>query len=807
MSWPIRASRHARRLGRFGSWALVLLVGLPLGWWLLTWQAGTPLSQLSESWNRERAVLDRNGKTLRSIPSSLGVRGTPISLETVGSRLITATLVSEDRRFFEHAGVDARAIARAVKQNLAEGEIVSGASTITQQLVKLLDSSGRPGPRGPWLKLVEAARAHNLERELDKREILTAYVNRLNYGRGFMGPERAARGMLGKAPKDLSWAEAAFLAVLPRAPSYLDPYRHRDRVLLRQRALLEALHAHGFLETSDLERSLESPIVLAPISHEFAAPHWVDRVLDEAKLPAGKSVVTTLDLQLQRDVEAIAASHRKRLRDHGADNAAVIVLDNQTGEVLAYLGSLDYDAEHGQVDHANAPRQAGSTLKPFVYGLAFQKGLNAYDLVADVPTRFEGNGDSYAPKNFDGTFHGPLNARTALASSLNVPAVRLTRDLGPDALLTWLRSAGIVGLDLEAEHYGLSLALGSGEVTLGELALAYVTLARGGTSVQLRTHATPAAPLGSPQSGRRLLDAEATAQVTDSLSDPLARMLGLGNEGPFVLEFPLAAKTGTSSGYRDGWTLGYTRERTVGVWTGNSSGAPTRKLTGAAGAGPIFAEVMRRAMRDIERRAPLVDDALLVEVEACPLSGLPVGDACPEAIKAKIPKSRARDWATKVCTVHRHGHEHEGPAHAFACSSVGRDRAVLLPDEYTEWLRAQPPGAPGRDAGNLPWFPASSSKGCGNNATVALRLSEPQPGSIFVADPTTGIARISARAELAGSPEHQGVEFFLDGQPVARSVAFREVELEVSRGDHQLSVVPLANRNEIGFDRRAFSVR
>ncbi|HEY6723961.1 MAG TPA: transglycosylase domain-containing protein, partial [Polyangiaceae bacterium] len=268
-----RISRRARQ----SAWLVLgMVLASVLGWQLLRAVAGTPLAELDDPWHRDRSIVDRAGQPLRRIPSALGVRGAPVELEAMGDRLISTTLVSEDRRFYEHGGVDLSAVLRAFKQNVRDGRIVSGASTVTQQLVKLLDSAGRPTKRGPWLKLVESARATNLEEQLSKREILTAYINRLNYGRGLVGPERAAHALFGKAPSQLSWPEAALLAVLPRAPSSLDPYRHPQRVKRRQQALLRALGRHGFLSAAELDRALASPVALLPVSHPFAAPHFVD---------------------------------------------------------------------------------------------------------------------------------------------------------------------------------------------------------------------------------------------------------------------------------------------------------------------------------------------------------------------------------------------------------------------------------------------------------------------------------------------------------------------------------------------------
>ncbi|HEY8379887.1 MAG TPA: transglycosylase domain-containing protein, partial [Nannocystis sp.] len=305
-------------------------------------RVGEPSAALADPWHQGHRILDRHGRLLRELTSDLGLRGQPRDLAELGPRIVTATLVSEDKNFFTHDGLDERAVVRALAQSLRHGRLVSGASTITQQLVKLLDARGQPGPRGLADKLREIARAQNLEEVLSKDEILLAYLNRLPYGHGLVGPEAAARNYFGVAARDLSWAQAAFLAVLPRAPSYLDPYTHLDRVLLRQRVLLDALRDVGQLDDIEHARALAEPIQIRPLARPFFAPHLVDALRLEDRLSSGTSTTTTLDLDLQRDVEGLVRVHLAAIADRGAGDAAVIVVDNDTGEVLAYVGSADF---------------------------------------------------------------------------------------------------------------------------------------------------------------------------------------------------------------------------------------------------------------------------------------------------------------------------------------------------------------------------------------------------------------------------------------------------------------------------------
>ncbi|MCY1011052.1 transglycosylase domain-containing protein [Nannocystis pusilla] len=513
---------------RLRRWLLGLSLGtLAIGaltcgtWSVIRARAGEPTAAMGDTWHEGHRVLDRRGRLLRELTSDLGLRGQPRELDDIGPRLLAATLVSEDKTFFDHDGLDPQAIARALLQSVRHGRLVSGASTITQQLVKMLDARGQARARGLMDKLFEVARAQNLEELIGKDEILLAYLNRLPYGHGLTGPETAARNYFGVAPRDLSWAQAAFLAVLPRAPSYLDPYAHPERVLLRQQALLGALRDAGELTDLEHTRAVAEPIELRPLTRPFFAPHLVDALRLEGRLSPGTATTTTLDLDLQRDIEGAVRVHLAAIADRGASDAAVLVVDNDTGDVLAYVGSADFHSDEisGQVDMVRARRQPGSTLKPFVYGLAFAAGHHGPELTADVPTTFqEAGGGSYTPENFDRGFEGPIPLREALAGSLNIPAVRLAAELGPAAVLRALRDLGLRSLDRDADHYGLALALGSGEVELRELAAAYVALARGGESIALRFTTTD--PSATPA---RVFTPEVAALVTEALADPLAR--------------------------------------------------------------------------------------------------------------------------------------------------------------------------------------------------------------------------------------------------------------------------------------------
>ncbi|MCY1056963.1 penicillin-binding protein 1C [Nannocystis sp. SCPEA4] len=792
------------------------LLGLSLGtlaltaltcgaWSMVRASAGEPTAALADTWHEGHRILDRRGRLLRELTSDLGLRGQPRALEDMGPRLLAATLVSEDKAFFEHDGLDPHAIVRAALQTVRHGRLVSGASTITQQLVKMLDARGQTRARGLGDKLLEVARAQNLEEQVSKEEILLAYLNRLPYGHGLTGPEVAARGYFGVAPRDLSWAQAAFLAVLPRAPSYLDPYVRPERVLLRQRALLGALRDAGELSDLEHDRAVAEPIELRPLTRPFFAPHLVDALKLEGRLSPGTATTTTLDLDLQRDIEGAVRVHLAAIEDRGASDAAVLVVDNDTGDVLAYVGSADFHSDEisGQVDMVRARRQPGSTLKPFVYGLAFAAGHFGPELTADVPTTFqERGGGSYTPENFDRGFEGPIPLREALAGSLNIPAVRLAAELGPAALLTTLRTLGLRSLDRDADHYGLALALGSGEVELRELAGAYVALARGGEAIALRYTTTD--PASAPV---QVFAPDVAALVTEALSDPLARVRGLHGRGPFQLAYPVAVKTGTSSGYRDTWTVGYTRERTVAVWLGNADSSPTARLTGASGAGPLFADVMRRAMADVPQRRPLWQPELLVDLEVCPLSGAPVGPACDEAVHRKFSKDHV---PKDTCNLHVHVRPDRSAPAGLRCDPQAAATAVVFPPEYDEWLAYKTAGGDTPDMHGRPWLARARVPGCDDRpaALPVLRVVAPAPGTVFALDQRRDAQTIEVRAELDGSGVDLGeLAFLVDGREVGRSAWPYKLKIAAEPGDHEVLARPADPRLSARLESTRFSVR
>jgi penicillin-binding protein 1C len=543
----------------------------------------------------------------------------PVKLDQISPWLVLATVAAEDKRFFLHPGVDFRSVARAAWQNSRSGRAVSGASTITQQLARALE----PRPRTFFGKLSEMVSAFRLEAGHSKEEILEGYFNGVSYGPLLTGAEAAAQSYFGLPAKDLSLAQAALLAGLPKSPVNYDPRKNPRAAFARQRLILRRLLDLGLADEESYRLALAEAVPIREKKKYFEAPQFCDYVLQRSQ---GGNIKTTLDLRAQ---QAAAEALKNRLAalgsSHHITNGAALVIDNATGGIIAWAGSNDFfdSANSGQVDGVTALRQPGSALKPFLYALAFSKGAKPSDLIEDAPLYAAGG---HAPLNYDKTYHGLVRLREALACSYNVPAVRLAAKTGIAAFLNKLKDLGFESLNRPAEFYGEGLALGNGEVTLLELVNAYAALARGGVWLPARFELeSPAAP------SRRAIGRSEAYLVTSILSDNSARAPAFGVNSVFNLPFDFAAKTGTTKDYRDNWAVGYTPEWTVGVWVGNFDGSPMRRVSGISGAAPVLKEIALELEKLYGstgfRRPPGIKT-----VKVCPISGLLPSAFCPSSI-------------------------------------------------------------------------------------------------------------------------------------------------------------------------------
>ncbi|MBN2409555.1 MAG: penicillin-binding protein 1C [Candidatus Aminicenantes bacterium] len=612
-------------------------------------------------------LLDRNRLLLREVLSDEGGRCRWVGIDDVSPFLLKATIAAEDRHFFLHRGIDVFSMVRALWQNIRGGRVVSGASTITQQLVRNL----HPGRRNLWTKAREAWLAVRLERRLSKSEILTQYINRISYGNQVYGIEAAARLYFDKPCSGLSLAESAFLAAIPRSPSLLNPYRAFPALKKKQAAVLDRMAALAFITEAEQERARTEELRIVPESRSFRAAHFCDFILahiSPEERRALSAVETTLDTGIQRKIETLLQQYLESMNDRGITNGAVVVLDNTRGEILSMVGSCDFfDFEHGgQVNGALAKRQPGSTLKPFTFGLALENGWTAASLIDDSPTQFSTLGGYYIPQNYDRRFHGMVSLRAALACSYNIPAVAVLQTIGPDLLYRRLQGLEFASLKEEPGYYGVGLTLGNGEVSLLELARAYSALARLGLHIReksiLRMVGKDTRDVRRPDEvpSRRVFSPEVAYIVTHILSDPDARIPAFGYHSPLAFPFPVAAKTGTSKDFRDNWAVGYTPGYTVGVWMGNFDGRPMHNVSGITGSGPLFRDIMLFLHRDNPSGEFVRPDGVTTAL-VCPLSGKIPTAFCPGAVQEVFIKGTEPN---EVCS-------HHGPTPALNPASGG----------------------------------------------------------------------------------------------------------------------------------------
>jgi penicillin-binding protein 1C len=788
----LAASMRGRARARGTRGALFAILALVVGPWLALFVASCfvalpPGLGPGETAGTSLVLFDREGHPLREVRADDGLRARWVRLDEVSPEVVGALVAAEDERFFTHPGVDPIAVLRAMGSNLVAGRVVSGASTLTQQLARSLV----PRPRTARGKLAEMTLALRLERSLDKRTILEHYLNRTSFGPGLRGIEAASRVYFDKAASELSTAEAALLVGVARGPAVYDPVRRPERARARRDWVLRRMHTTGRLGAEALERALGEPVALAragttgrpSAAHLASALARGNLTLNGAALapdaaPPYRSLTLSLDARLQRELEVATRATVASLAPRHVTAAAVVVLDNASGEVLAWVGSPDaLDASRlGANDGVLQRRSPGSALKPFLYSLGIERaGLEPSTLLYDVERRFETPSGPFVPHDYDRRFRGPVLLRDALGSSLNVPAVQATELVGAQTLLDRLRALGLSTLDRPASAYGLGLALGDGEVRLVDLARAYATLARGGLDRPLVvvTHATRRdgsvveVPRPPPT---RVIDETAARLVLDVLADPKARIGAFGAGSALELPFPAAVKTGTSKGHRDNVAVGVTTEITAAVWVGNFDGSPMHGTSGLTGAAPLLREALMAASRDRPAKPFPTLGAQVERTEVCTLSGLAPTSVCPHRRSELRPRGRA---PLASCDMHeRIFVDEEGHEAAPDCGGATAKLIERFPPELVAWAKS---------SGRLTELSPSTRCPPPKRAPEGrARITHPLDGAVFALDPSLGSAqRITPRAAL---PEGATPRWSLDGRPLVGS---RPV-VPLVPGEHEL---------------------
>ncbi len=720
-------------------------------------------------------ITDRHGQPLRVTRAEDGTRARWVPVTEMDADLLTAFVAVEDRRFFEHNGVDWRAVGRAARDGARAGRIVSGASTITMQTARLVAGTERS-----WLgKFSQALWAIRLERHLTKQQILEQYLNRVHLGQGTAGVAPASAFYFGASPQQLSVAQAAMLAGIAHAPAADNPLAAPARARRARARALERMQRAGFVGEDDARRATGEPLMSRGARAPFLAPHFTTRAIalgyDSALVRGNDGMLrTSVDLALQSALEEEVRHTVDLLRGRGVREAALVVLDNPTGEVLAWIGSPDFWSDTaGQADMVVSPRQPGSALKPFVYGLAFDRGYTAATVLADVARTYQTSVGTYRPRNYDHRFHGPVRIREALGSSYNIPAVDMAERLGVPSVLATLHAAGFASLRRPAEHYGLGIALGNGDVTLLELANGYRALANGGEWSGVRWRPASGARGPSRAGRRRVMSRDAATLVLDVLSDAEARVPAFGLSTPFDFAFPVAAKTGTSRHFTDNWAVGVTGRFTVAVWVGNFSGRPMEGVSGVSGAGPL----LHRAIVEVAKRYPpgvfaTPTDVGLVQGEICRVSGARPTARCP----------RATEWFAP------------GHVPGDSCQWHG-EGGLSLPPAYAEWAEQT------RDAGQHGVFasaaagpperavPQAPPRAAVEDGSRRFRIVSPLDGDRYSLPPSVEARYATIALRAAGAPGP--IRWFVDGRLVATP------RMPLLRGSHRVAAEANGERREV----------
>ncbi len=729
----------------------------------------------------------------------------PATLEEVDPAYLEALQRLEDKRFQRHLGVDPLAILRAMVLNISRGQVVSGGSTLTMQLVRVLE----PRPRTLSSKLIEALRAVQLELRLSKREILEAYLTFIPFGRNVEGVEAAALTYFGHSADALSIDEIAVLLAVPQNPNARYPTpAHQERLKEARDEIAARLVGYG-LFTEDcrdelaegegdcgaavLERVRGRPVPPKTRAFPRHVPHlatWLRQ-----RHPEQRRIRTTLDRGVQTVADRELRREKGSLQLRGIHNAAAVIIDHDSAEVRALVGNLDFwDGEHGgQIAAFDAPRSPGSALKPFIYAMAIDRGLALPEfMVPDIPVRYGG----YAPQNYDGQFSGLVRLEDALSLSLNIPFIELLGDLGVEPFLGLLRGAGVASLNPEPGHYGLSAAVGGIALTPMELAGLYTILANEGRYRPLRLRQRTEDNLEEDQRGISLLSPGAAwltrraLAIKDRPDFPTRRQF---NDAPAGIHW----KTGTSFGHRDAWAVGSGPRYTAAVWCGNVDNSPSSQLVGSEAAGPLLFDLLEGLA---DRSAPPPHDPPppdLRQIEVCAYSGHPVGSACGETRAAWAP---TRSVPTDSCPFHvqRDVDEQSGLALTPTCRagrSYRTETFLVWPASIRRWLKDQHRRLPSPPA----WAPECTPPNKGGELVI---LSPPAGQSVFLM-PGVPAERQEIALEAESDRAGQRLSWFVDGAYIGSAEAEERLWWTPKAGRHLVVVMDEAGTT----DRRQVEVR
>jgi penicillin-binding protein 1C len=713
-------------------------------------------------------ILDRSGTLLSVLSLKDGQKREYAPLSDMPPVLLQVFINAEDAHFFSHNGFDPSALVRALAQNLSQGEIISGASTITMQLARLIS----PHDNGYGGKLWELFHALLLESRMSKEEILELWLNSIPFGFNTVGVASAAKVFFGVPLQHLSPAQCVLLALIPRSPAKYNPLAGGSETTreITQAALKLAGRIGIPLTAGEIRQALSmAGESAARYRWPFLAPHFVNYVagrLSPEDMASGKPVYTSLDLDLHLAAAAVLKGKISSAYGNRIHNGACLLVDNASGEILAYVGSQDYfdDEFGGQIDGIQIRNQPGSTLKPYLYAMALDNGFTASSILPDIPSDFGGE-EVYIPLNFNERFNGPVRLRVALASSLNIPAVHLLERLGVKNFTDKLIELGFDSIRDQASSVGIGLALGNAEVSLYELVGAFGVFTRNGRYLPLTWKKMSPGDSGYAAQGKQVFHGSSAGIICDILSDRKSRIAGFGPSSILNTPFPAIFKTGTSNQFNNIWAIGATPRYTMGVWMGNFSGQTVIGAPGSSLPAQVVVQIFSQFAGQGEEFPPIPD---VHKVEICTLSGGRATPLCPAVTREYFTPGTEPE----PCSFH---------------VEVNGQVMINYPAEYQLWARES-----GR----------SYTSGPAAEGTGDVRIVHPGHDSVFFFDPGIDEREQAIRLEVISSYPDDSLELFLDGRPVARGCSPLTYTYHLNPGRHTVWARGTSGSDQLQFDVR-----